>query len=71
MANVALKLRRDTLSHLAFNGVNVNQETRVASIPPSLHIFINLLLGEHLHHDDSEESSIEEHPPKQLGLGFT
>ena len=44
MVHVALKLRSDVLSHPAFTGVNVNQEAEIASVPNSVHMFLNLLL---------------------------
>ena len=46
MVHDALKLRSDVLSHPAFIGVNVNQEAEIASVPNSVHMFLNLLLGD-------------------------
>ena len=60
MVHVALKLRSDILSHPAFTGVNVNQEAEIASVPNSVHMFLNLLLGDQSHFDECEEFDANE-----------
>ena len=60
MVHVALKLRSDVLSHPAFTGVNVNQEAEIASVPNSVHMFLNLLLGDQSHFDECDEFGANE-----------
>ena len=60
MVHVALKLRSDVLSHPAFTGVNVNQEAEIASVPNSVHMFLNLLLGDQSHCDECDEFDANE-----------
>ena len=45
LVHVALKLRSDIMSHPAFEGCDVSEEAELASIPPSVHMFVNILLG--------------------------
>ena len=60
MVHVALKLLSDVLSHPVFTGVNVNQEAEIASVPNSVHMFLNLLLGDQFHFDECDEFDANE-----------
>lgn len=45
MVHVALKLRSDILSQPSYNGVDVSKDAEIDCVPPSVYMFIHLLLG--------------------------
>lgn len=45
MVHVALKIRSDMVSHPRPNGIDISEERALDSIPNSLYMFLNLLLG--------------------------
>jgi hypothetical protein len=59
VVHVALKMRSDILSQAPFKGLDVNEDSSIDSIPDSLYMFLNLMLGgqEVLENEDSEDDS--------------
>lgn len=53
--HVALRLRSDIMSHPGFKGCDVSEEAELASVPPSVHMFLNILLGGQSHVDNEFE----------------
>jgi len=51
IVHVALQLRSDIMSHRGFEGVDVNETAEMDSIPSSVHMFVNVLLGGQKHVD--------------------
>ena len=45
LVHVALRLRSDIMSQPAFEGCDVSEEAELASIPPSVFMFVSILLG--------------------------
>ena len=66
MVHVALKLRLDILSHPSYNGVDVSEEAAIDCVPPSVYMFIRLLLGgQSLLELDPDEQDEEEDAHKR------
>lgn len=56
MVHVALQIRRDMISHPKQEGIDISENRAIHSIPNSLYMFLNLLLGgQRLLEDDVED----------------
>ena len=73
MIHVALNLRSDILVHPSYNGVDVSEEAAIDCVPPSVYMFIRLLLGgqsfleeDHEVQDDVDDDDQEAHKQSRV-----